>query len=134
MSGKKDLYKMLGLSHDADQREIRTAYRSLAKRYHPDAGEGSSAERFRDVQNAYDILSDVERRRDYDRSNAAASQIPVRRASPYYSRSAHIDLRDFTDPRARVHAEPVGLRFSMRSEFRDMDSWEELLEFLFKGF
>jgi curved DNA-binding protein CbpA len=131
MRDKINPYKMLGLSCNADQREIRAAYRSLAKKYHPDAGQGSSAERFRNIQDAYDLLSDVDRRRDYDRSSASESRRPIRRPSPYFSPSAHIDLRVYTDRRVRVHSEPIGFNFSMRPELSDMDQWEDLLELLF---
>jgi curved DNA-binding protein CbpA len=134
MGNKIDPYKMLGLSHNADQREIRAAYRSLAKKYHPDAGQGSSAERFRDVQDAYDLLSDVDRRRDYDQRSASESRRPIPCPSPYFSPSTHIDLRVYTNQRARLHAEPIGFKFPMRTEFSGMDQWEELLEFLFRAF
>lgn len=134
MSSERDPYKMLGLSHSAGQREIRAAYRSLAKKYHPDAGEGSSAERFRDVQDAYEILSNAERRRDYDRNSASELQIPVHRAKMHYSRSTHIDLRDYADPLTRVHSEPINFRSSFRSEVRDTNPWEELLRFFFEDF
>jgi len=59
-------YAILGIPPDADEEAIRTAYRALARRYHPDAGEGSSPERFREVVDAYETLSDPERRRIYD--------------------------------------------------------------------
>jgi len=59
-------YALLGIPPDADLEMVRTAYRALARRYHPDAGEGSSPERFREVVDAYETLSDPERRRIYD--------------------------------------------------------------------
>jgi curved DNA-binding protein CbpA len=59
-------YAILGIPPDADLETVRTAYRALARRYHPDAGEGSSPERFREVVDAYETLSDPERRRIYD--------------------------------------------------------------------
>jgi DnaJ-class molecular chaperone len=51
---------------DADPAAIRHAYRILAHRYHPDAGSGSSAKKFRDATEAYDVLSDLQRRREHD--------------------------------------------------------------------
>ena len=59
-------YAVLGIPPDADEEMIRTAYRSLARRYHPDVGKGSSTERFREVVTAYETLSDPQRRRNYD--------------------------------------------------------------------
>jgi curved DNA-binding protein CbpA len=61
-------YRVLGVSVDADEDTIRSAYRNLARRYHPDAGEGSSVERFREVVEAYETLVDPQRRRSYDLS------------------------------------------------------------------
>jgi curved DNA-binding protein CbpA len=57
----------LGVSHDADAETIRSAFRALARRYHPDAGEGSSADRFREILTAYETLNDPTRRGHYDR-------------------------------------------------------------------
>ena len=61
-------YDVLGIPVDATPETIRAAFRNLARRYHPDAGEGSSAQRFRDVVEAYETLSDPGRRRRYDLS------------------------------------------------------------------
>jgi curved DNA-binding protein CbpA len=62
-----DYYLLLGIPPDADADTIRSAFRTLARRYHPDAGEGSSAERFREIVVAYETLNDPARRGDYDR-------------------------------------------------------------------
>ena len=59
-------YAVLNISPDATAEEIRRAYREMARRYHPDAGEGSSADKFRELTEAYEILGDPARRRDYD--------------------------------------------------------------------
>jgi len=61
-------YDVLGIPFDADENAVRSAYRTLARRYHPDAGEGSSVERFRQVVEAYEILNDPAHRRLYDLS------------------------------------------------------------------
>ena len=61
-------YLLLGVSQDADADTIRSAFRVLARRYHPDTGEGSSAERFREVLAAYETLNDPTRRCHYDRA------------------------------------------------------------------
>src|ERR1700688_1724528 len=65
---KQDYYELLGVSRKAAQKEIRQAYRKLARKYHPDLnpGDKSSEERFKQVQEAYDVLSDTKKRQMYD--------------------------------------------------------------------
>ncbi|MDQ3910680.1 MAG: molecular chaperone DnaJ [Actinomycetota bacterium] len=64
----KDLYKVLGVSKGASQEEIRRAYKKLARKHHPDANrdDPKAEERFKEVQHAYEILSDAEKKREYD--------------------------------------------------------------------
>lgn len=59
-------YAVLKVPENADPAAIRHAYRVLARRYHPDAGSGSSTQKFRDVTEAYDVLIDPRRRREHD--------------------------------------------------------------------
>ena len=59
-------YLLLGVAQDADAETIRSAFRALARRYHPDAGEGASADRFREILTAYETLNDPARRAHYD--------------------------------------------------------------------
>jgi curved DNA-binding protein CbpA len=71
-------YVVLGIPTDADNLVIRSAFRSLARRYHPDAGEESSPDMFRLVVEAYETLSDPIRRKAYDlsiRPNALPARI-----------------------------------------------------------
>ena len=63
----KDYYKTLGVSEKASQAEIKSAYRTLAKKYHPDARPGPKARgRFKGIGEAYAVLSDPEKRKHYD--------------------------------------------------------------------
>ena len=65
---KQDYYELLGVDRKAPQKEIRQAYRKLARKYHPDLnpGDKSSEEKFKSVQEAYDVLSDAKKRQMYD--------------------------------------------------------------------
>ena len=64
----KDLYKILGVSRTASDKDIKQAYRKLARQYHPDVNPGnkSAEEKFKEINNAYEILSDPEKRKKYD--------------------------------------------------------------------
>src|SRR6266700_812767 len=65
---KQDYYELLGVGRKASQKEIRQAYRKLARRYHPDLnpGDKSAEEKFKQIQEAYDVLSDSKKRQAYD--------------------------------------------------------------------
>ena len=69
MSEKRDYYEVLGVSKDADAKEIKKAYRKLAMKYHPDKNPGDKAaeEKFKEINEAYEVLSDEEKRSTYDR-------------------------------------------------------------------
>ena len=66
---RPDLYKVLGVSKNASAEEIKQAHRKLVRKYHPDRNPGDTAaeERFKEVQAAYDVLSDPDKRKQYDR-------------------------------------------------------------------
>jgi molecular chaperone DnaJ len=65
---EKDYYKVLGVSKGAPADEIKKSYRKLARKYHPDANKGDAAseERFKEISEAYNVLSDEKRRKEYD--------------------------------------------------------------------
>jgi len=62
----RSYYTVLRVPEDANPAAIRHAYRTLVRRFHPDAGIGSSAQKFREVTEAYDVLSDPQRRHHHD--------------------------------------------------------------------
>ena len=74
MAEKRDYYEVLGVSKDADDATIKKAYRALAKKYHPDANPGDevAAEKFKEASEAYSVLSDADKRRQYDQFGHAA--------------------------------------------------------------
>ena len=72
MATKRDYYEVLGVSRDAGEDEIRRAFRRLARQYHPDVNSDPSAEsRFKEINEAYETLSDAEKRQRYDRFGTA---------------------------------------------------------------
>ncbi len=66
---KRDYYNVLGVPRDASEQQIRSAYRKLARKYHPDVNrdDPKAEEKFKEVQEAYDVLSDKQKRQAYDR-------------------------------------------------------------------
>jgi len=71
----KDYYQILGVSKDAELTQIKKAYRKLALQHHPDRNQGSakSNERFKEISEAYEVLSDPEKRRSYDLGSASST-------------------------------------------------------------
>src|SRR5437016_4566545 len=68
MTEKRDYYEVLGVARNAAGEEIKRSYRSLARKYHPDVNKESGAEaQFKEINEAYEILSDDQKRAAYDR-------------------------------------------------------------------
>src|SRR6202048_2969142 len=65
---KQDYYELLGVARKASAKDIRAAFRKLARKYHPDLNRGdkSAEEKFKQLQEAYDVLSDTKKRQMYD--------------------------------------------------------------------
>jgi len=74
MPTKKDYYEILGVERDADDKAIKSAYRRLARKHHPDVNKGDSSaeEKFKEVAEAFAVLSDAEKRAKYDRGGHEA--------------------------------------------------------------
>ena len=71
---ERDYYETLGVPKGASQSEIKSAFRNLARQYHPDVSEAADAEeRFKEINEAYAVLSDEEKRAAYDRYGHAGS-------------------------------------------------------------
>jgi molecular chaperone DnaJ len=72
MAARPDYYKILGVGKNASEEEIKKAYRKLARQYHPDrnAGDKAAEERFKEVSQAHDVLSDPDKRKAYDRGGS----------------------------------------------------------------
>ena len=70
---KRDYYDVLGVDKSASEAEIKSAFRKLAKKYHPDINkEADAADKFKEVQEAYDVLGDENKRKTYDQFGHAA--------------------------------------------------------------
>jgi DnaJ-class molecular chaperone len=83
-ANNKDLYKLFGLSREASQEDIQQAYRESALKYHPDANpqDPQAEEHFKEIQQAYEVLSNPQRRQEYDKrfrtsSRSKTSRPPV---------------------------------------------------------
>src|ERR671927_1491282 len=88
---ERDYYELLGVTRDADEQEIKKAFRKLARRLHPDVSEEPDAEvRFREISEAYEVLSNAETRQLYDRYGHAGL-----RSGGFTPR--HFDLGDIGD-------------------------------------
>lgn len=109
---EKDYYKILGVSKTASAEEIKKAYRKLAKGCHPDThpGDPQAEERFKEISQAYDILGDGKKRKQYDQMRSAFSQ--GFRPGGFDFGSAGINLEELFGPGGRggrkVHYEDLG--------------------------
>lgn len=112
-TSKRDYYDTLGISKGAKDEEIRKAYRKLARKYHPDLNPGDKAaeEKFKQVQEAYDVLSDSKKRQVYDQYGFYSDNIPPGGPPPGGGAHPGVDFGgfDFSEfMNQRRGAEPAG--------------------------
>src|ERR1700693_6470770 len=94
----QNYYEVLGLPRTATEEEIRKEYRNLARKYHPDVNPGnkSAEEKFKEINEAYEVLSDADKRRRYDQLGAnwksGADFTP-----PPGARNGRVNFTDFAD-------------------------------------
>jgi molecular chaperone DnaJ len=96
----KDYYAILGVSPKADRKEIQKAYRALVRKCHPDVCSEADSEHFTEVQEAYEILCDEQRRRQYDQYLARSQRRPLRHV---FSSSLERTHRGVKEPISEVH-------------------------------
>jgi len=123
MAGNRDFYQILGVPRNASQDEIQRAYRKLARAHHPDVNKDPSAEdRFKDISEAYAVLSDPNTRRRYDAFGPDFRQVPE-----------DVDPEDWRQARAGAGRTRQGARGGFGySDAGDIDL-EDLLGGLFAG-
>lgn len=115
----RDPYEVLGVARDATADQIRGAYRALAKTSHPDLhpGDRQAEERFKEASAAYELLSDEEKRRQYDRGEIDAAGAPKMREQFY---------RDFAEGAG-------GARYAGSGSFENSADLDDILQDLFGG-
>ncbi|XP_068163015.1 dnaJ homolog subfamily B member 9-like [Antennarius striatus] len=95
---KRDYYDILGVTKDATEHQIKKAFHKLALKYHPDRNKGPDAEaKFREVAEAYETLSDVKRRREYDQFGHGPSPGQGRGGGREYNFNQHYQSFNFDD-------------------------------------
>jgi len=121
----KDYYQTLGVGRDADEKEIRRAYRKLARQHHPDVnpGDKASEERFKDINEAYEVLSDADKRKKYDQLGADWQRYQRTGGEPGdFDWSRWAGGRAGGDPRVHVEYGDLGDLFGGQGGFSDFFS------------
>ncbi|MFP3980363.1 MAG: J domain-containing protein [Desulfobacterales bacterium] len=121
----RSYYAILGISPDASKQEVKDAYRQLAKQYHPDH-EGGDSGRFRDIQEAYSVLADAGKRREYEQQRSQEARRVRVRVNP--GRSAQAE--PLIPEREPWHA---GRRRHSRSFASGDRSGEDIFEWLLRN-
>lgn len=107
----KDYYKILGVDEKADAKQIKSSYRNLAKKFHPDAnpGDGKAEDRFKEISEAYDVLGDEKKRRQYDQMKK-------------FGNGGGVDFSGFTGGGPGFRGRSGGVHFDGSSIFGNLNS------------
>jgi len=124
---KKDYYETLGVARSAETEEIRKAYRRLARKYHPDLnpGDKSAEDRFKKVQEAYDVLSDDNKRKTYDQYGFYSDNLPPNTGNQGGAGFGGFDFSEYVRQQQQAGENGGGAGFdpgSSRGSFRDLFS------------
>ncbi|CAH3171002.1 unnamed protein product, partial [Porites evermanni] len=126
---RKDYYKTLGVPPNADQKEIKKAYFKLAKQYHPDTNKSAgAAEKFQEISEAYEVLSDDEKRRSYDNFGTADFAGAAGGGNPFGARSPfgqNIDPEDILKSFFGERGSPFGFGASSSGGFEDFNQVQQ---------
>ena len=97
METKRDYYEVLGVSREAEEGAIKKAYRKLAKKYHPDtnAGNAQAEQKFKEITEAYTVLSDPKKRKLYDQFGHAAFDGSGPQEGAYYRNAGNGGYREY---------------------------------------
>jgi curved DNA-binding protein len=138
-----DYYKILGLDKNASESDIKSAYRKLARKYHPDLNpnDKSANKRFQEINEAHEVLSDPDKRKKYDKygsdwkhaeefEKARQSQAHARQSQPFgegaYGYSGGMGEEDFSEFFSSMFGAAGGGRGSRQTKFRGQDYNAEL--------
>lgn len=122
-----DPYAELGVDRDASLEDIKNAWRSIAKQHHPDKGEGGDKLKFQRGKEAYEILSDAEKRQEYDETGGVNDRTPDNDMASVYSYVVDAFMDAFRD----FAVEPNDLKViaSMKKYLRhEQSNWEDQIE------
>jgi molecular chaperone DnaJ len=125
-SSKRDYYEVLGVPRNATHKEIKKAYRRLARKYHPDFNKDPEAqEKFKEINEAYQVLSDPEKRKPYDQYGHSAFQTAS--GDGEYSQQAWKDIFETVeDPSIDLGSEDVSEKRERRRSQRGPIEGEDI--------